>query len=243
MQATDVPEHRLFVVLFALTSATGLVDAVCYLGIGHVLVANMTGNIVFLGFALAGAKGFSIASFLVALVSFLVGAAAGGRLGAAFHTQRRRWLTAAFAAQTVLAAAAATASALGGLHPTGASRFGIIGLLGLGTGVQNATVRRLAIPDMTTTVLTLTLTGFAADSSPAGGDHPRRARRLGSVAAMLVGAVAGGALIVDVGFTTTLAVLAGYLALVTAGFAVVTRTRAPAVPEGPASASLGGGAD
>ena len=47
--------------LVSMTLVTGLVDAFSYLLLGHVFVANMTGNIAFLGFALAGAPGFSIA--------------------------------------------------------------------------------------------------------------------------------------------------------------------------------------
>ena len=42
--------------LLGLTVVTGLVDAFSYLLLGHVFVANMTGNVVFLGFAIAGAK-------------------------------------------------------------------------------------------------------------------------------------------------------------------------------------------
>ncbi len=53
-----MPESRthgpLPVLLLALTVATGLVDAVSYLVLGHVFVANMTGNVVFSGFALSG---------------------------------------------------------------------------------------------------------------------------------------------------------------------------------------------
>lgn len=45
--------------LVALTLATGLVDAVSFLGLGQVFVANQTGNVVFLAFALAGASGLS----------------------------------------------------------------------------------------------------------------------------------------------------------------------------------------
>lgn len=216
------PSPGLRAVLVGLTAGTGLVDAVCYLGMGHVLVANMTGNVVFLGFALAGAKGFSIASFLVALASFLAGAVVGGRLGVALADRRRRWLVGASGIQAVLAATAAVATAAGALSPTGAARFGVIALLGVGTGLQNATMRRLAIPDLTTTVLTLTITGLGADSSLAGGDNPRAARRLISVAAMLVGGLAGGLLMVNEGFTTTLWVLAAFFVLVTVGFAAVS---------------------
>jgi len=208
-------------VLLCLTAATGVIDAVCYLGMGHVLVANMTGNIVFLGFALAGAKGFSVPSFLVALASFLVGATVGGRLGRVLSRQRRRWLTTTSVIQAALAVVAVLAVAAGLLGPTGTVRLWVIALLGAGTGLQNATMRKLAIPDLTTSVLTMTVTGIAADSTLAGGDHPRRVRRVESVVAMLIGALVGAALIVHVGFTPTLGVLAGVLTLVALGFAIV----------------------
>jgi uncharacterized membrane protein YoaK (UPF0700 family) len=217
------PPRRGFVaVLLLLTAGTGLVDAACYLGMGHVLVANMTGNVVFLGFALSGVAGFSIAAFLVALGSFLVGAVVGGRLNVTLSDRRRRWLTTAAATQTVLAGVAAIATAAGGLGPTGNARFVVIALLGTGMGIQNATARKLAILDLTTTVLTLTLTGLAADSSAAGGDNPRVVRRISAVAAMLAGALAGGALMLHLGFTTTLVAAAGLFAVTTVGFAVLT---------------------
>ena len=63
--------------LFVLTAVTGLVDAVSYLQLGHVFVANMTGNVVFLGFAASGAAGFSAAASLVAIAAFLVEPAPG----------------------------------------------------------------------------------------------------------------------------------------------------------------------
>src|SRR5215470_2875199 len=80
-------------VLVVLTMTTGLVDAVSVLGLGRVFTANMTGNIVFLGFAAAGVPGFSIARAVVSLVGFVVGAVLGGRLGVAMAgVTRRRWL-------------------------------------------------------------------------------------------------------------------------------------------------------
>jgi uncharacterized membrane protein YoaK (UPF0700 family) len=88
-------------------------------------------------------------------------------------------------------------------------------------GIQNATARRLAIPDLTTTVLTQTLTGVAADSSFAGGSNPRVVRRIAATVAMLVGALAGGALTLHTGLPTALAVSAMVFALVTVGFAVL----------------------
>ncbi len=78
--------------LLVLTVTTGLIDAVSVLGLGRVFTANMTGNIVFLGFALAGVPGFSRPRSLAALAAFLVGAVIGGRLGARLEGSQRRWL-------------------------------------------------------------------------------------------------------------------------------------------------------
>ena len=58
-------------------------------------------------------------------------------------------------------------------------------------GLRNAIVRKLAVPDLTTTVLTLTITGLAADSSLAGGENPRWQRRVAAILAMICGAFAG----------------------------------------------------
>ena len=85
------------VLLLMLSVVTGLVDAVSYLALGHVFVANMTGNIVLLGFALAGAPGLSVPASLAALAAFLLGALAGGRIGMRLHDHRGRHLRAATA--------------------------------------------------------------------------------------------------------------------------------------------------
>jgi hypothetical protein len=71
----------------------------------------------------------------------------------------------------------------------GARRYVVIGLLAAGLGLQNATVRHLAVP--ATTVLTLTLTGLAADSWLAGGHSPRAGRRVAAVGLMAIGALVG----------------------------------------------------
>src|SRR6266566_292226 len=92
--------------LLTLTVVTGLVDATSYLKLGHVFVANMTGNVVFLGFGLAGAGGISVWASLTALGSFLVGGVAGGRIGARWSSDRGRHLTAATSTELALVAAA-----------------------------------------------------------------------------------------------------------------------------------------
>jgi hypothetical protein len=82
--APDDPAGPLPPLLVALTVVTGLVDAFSYLTLGHVFTANVTGNIVFLGFALAGAPGFSVAASLTAYASFAAGSVLGGRLAVVF---------------------------------------------------------------------------------------------------------------------------------------------------------------
>lgn len=191
--------------MLALTVVTGLVDAVSYLALGHVFVANMTGNVVFLGFALAGAKGLSAAASLVAIVAFLGGALSGGRLGARFAVHRGRLLAIATAIQSVLVAVAFVAALTSHGDVPKAIQYVLIVTLGLAMGMQNAVARRLAVPDLTTTVLTLTLTGLAADSTPAGGAAPRPGRRVLSVLAMLLGALAGTALLLHTEVAVTLA--------------------------------------
>ena len=203
-------------VLIILTVVTGVVDAVTYLGLGHVFAANMTGNTVLLGFALGGASEISITASLVSLAAFLVGAAAGGFLARALEADRRRWLATALVLETVGLWLAAGCAALA------LSGYVIVGLLALTMGVRNATVRRMAIPDLTTTVLTLTLTGLAADAAGGNGLYRVSTRRIASVVAMLAGALAG-ALLLGQGLTSPLVAAGALLVLTTAGFLIAGR--------------------
>src|SRR5271169_5183056 len=144
--------------MIALTFVTGIVDAASYLKLGHVFVANMTGNVVFLGFALAGAGGLSAAASLIALGAFLIGAFGGGWLGARNSEHRGRVLRAANVAQGLLMALALLMALLASMPPDQGVRYALIATLALAMGVQNAAAQRLAVPDLTTTVLTRTLT-------------------------------------------------------------------------------------
>jgi uncharacterized membrane protein YoaK (UPF0700 family) len=202
--------------MILLTIVTGIVDAVAYLKLGHVFVANMTGNIVFLGFAAAGANGLSVAGSLLALACFLPGGVAAGRLAARLGDNKLHQLSAATAVQLVLSAAAIVVAALAGDGLGTGSRYMLIALLALSMGVQNATARRLAVADLTTTVLTLTLTGIAADSWLAGASGARTARRVLAVIAMLVGAFIGALLVLQVAPVAPLALAAAILAVVCA---------------------------
>ncbi|MDE1916836.1 MAG: DUF1275 domain-containing protein [Sphingomonadales bacterium] len=199
---TPASRSPLPLLLLLLSVTTGLVDAVSVLGLGKVFTANMTGNVVFLGFAAMGTPGFHPLSYLVAIGGFLAGAFVAGRTGKA-HEGRplHRWLmTAALIEATLLWAAAlvSTRFDIASQSPDTAL-LGIVVLTALAMGFRNATVRQLKVPDLTTTVLTLTLTGLAADSSAAGGTNPNWARRIASVVAIFLGAALGAFLLAHPG--------------------------------------------
>ncbi|MGI9126196.1 MAG: YoaK family protein, partial [Mycobacterium sp.] len=93
--AVDSPvSYRLTVAaLLMLTFATGLVDSISVLVLGHVFVANMTGNVIFLGFWFVPHSGVDLTAAVVAFVSFLTGTVIGGRFVRHLGHEVRRWLT------------------------------------------------------------------------------------------------------------------------------------------------------
>ncbi|MDX6205649.1 MAG: hypothetical protein QOF39_1706 [Frankiales bacterium] len=205
------PDHGpLPAILLALTFLTGVVDAVSILALGRVFVANMTGNVVFVGFALAGAAGFSLAASLSALAGFVVGALLGGRLVVRFPG-RPGLVRAAVAFELLALSVALLVAAVAGDDIGALSRDVVAALAAIAMGTQNSVVRALKVPDLTTTVLTMTLTGIAADIRTA----PRHVliRRVLAVATMLVGAVVGAVLVIHVSAVAGLVLAVGLLAV------------------------------
>jgi uncharacterized membrane protein YoaK (UPF0700 family) len=194
-RAASSIRHPLTRALLVLTFTTGLVDAVSFLGLGRVFTANMTGNIVFLGFGIAGSGGLPVLAPLISLASFLLGAGGGGVLADRIGDRHREHVARALAIEVSLLAVAAVLAAAVDVRPNTASGDVVIALLAFAMGVRNATVRRIGVPDLTTTVLTMTLTGLAADSTPAGGDGKGSVRRIAAVLAMFSGALAGALLL------------------------------------------------
>jgi uncharacterized membrane protein YoaK (UPF0700 family) len=211
--------------LLILTAVTGLVDAVSILSLGRVFVANMTGNVVFVGFALAGAPGFSLAASLYALAGFLLGALAGGNLVVTRSRHRGSLVRNAAAVECGLLAVTLIVTVLAGPPLGAATRDAVAGLAAVALGVQNAAVQRLAVPDLTTTVLTRTLTGIAADART--GDPSVALRRVLAVATMLLGAVVGALLVLHVSVAWALAVPTILLGAVAALGAGASRRAAP----------------
>jgi uncharacterized membrane protein YoaK (UPF0700 family) len=181
-----------------MTFVTGLVDAVSWLGLGNVFTALQTGNTVALAFATAGASGFYVVRNLTSLALFLVGALLGGRLmNRVPENSNRRLVTIEGVLEGSLLLAAALVSIgfdIGSPDP-GVRPYVMIGLLALAMGLRGAIVRKLGLADLTTTVLTLTLTGVMSESSFAGGKNPRIERRVASVALLFFGAFVGALLL------------------------------------------------
>ncbi|MEU6405922.1 YoaK family protein [Streptomyces sp. NPDC046985] len=221
-RADDDPEARglrLVAVLLGLTVVSGLIDAVCYIGLGHVFTANMTGNIVILGFAAAGAPDFSVGHAATSLACFVAGAVAGGRVAGRYGGgSRRAWARATLAVEAVIVAVAAAVAYAVPL--TGGTVYALISLTAFAMGLRNASVGKLGVADLKTTVLTTTLTTLVAESWLAGGTGQRAPRRRAAIVALPAGAALGAWLVLhgDLGTPLLLAALASAaLAAVTSG--------------------------
>src|SRR5271165_4612869 len=212
--------------LLVLTVVTGVVDAVSILELGRVFVTNMTGNVVFTAFALVGAPGFALSASLAALAGFLAGALLGGSLTSRLGHDRGLLLRAGTAAVLVLVTAAlaltASLATATGMIPA-AGRDGDAALLALAMGIQNAVARRLAVPDLTTTVLTMTLTGIAADVRAKDHGLAGLGRRVLAVVTMFGRGACGALLVLHVSATAALGLAVGLLAVVTVGATLAAR--------------------
>src|SRR6266849_8628009 len=194
MASSPTTERVIPYALLGMTAVTGLVDAVSFLSLGRVFTANVTGNIVLLAFATAHVSGLSIARSLTALLAFLVAAVLGGRVMArASSDSQIRFAAQAFVLEGVFLFATSFCGIgyRSDLLENSFQPFALIALTALAMGTRNAAVRKLASPDLTTAVRTLTITGSGADSSLANGNDPRLARRVESVIAMFLGAALG----------------------------------------------------
>jgi uncharacterized membrane protein YoaK (UPF0700 family) len=171
-----------------------LVDAVSVLVLGHVFVANMTGNVIFLGFWLVPHSGVDMLAAVVAFASFVAGTVLGGRLARHLDAQVRRWLVVALGLEVVVLLTLSVLAGTGVLQYHGGSRLILIAGLAVVFGTQNATARQFGVQELSTTVLTQTIVGIGFDSRLAGGTGHRERLRYGVVLTMCSGAVLGATL-------------------------------------------------
>jgi uncharacterized membrane protein YoaK (UPF0700 family) len=195
------PEDKngpLLPMLLGLTVVSGLVDAYSFLQMGHIFVANVTGDVLFIAFGLAGAQGFSALAALVTLAVFFLGAFLGGRIFTHFGVHRGHLLAIVAAIEaTLVAIATGVAATLDG-RPVDGDKYTLIVLLALAMGLQNALAFKLAVPGLTTSVVTQAITGISAENQLAGGSGSNVGKRIASTLSLFVGALIGALFIVNV---------------------------------------------
>ena len=181
--------------MLALTFSTGVIDAVGYLGLDRVFTGNMTGNIVILGMALVGAEDLPVLGPLLALAGFMAGAALGGRVlkRAAPGWTRRTTVLLSIVAGVMLVVGIFLFFVEQDLSHS--LTVSITTVLGAAMGIQASTARFIAVKDVTTVVVTSTITGLAADSVLGSGNGGGSARRISAVLLILAGAAAGAGLL------------------------------------------------
>lgn len=192
--ASPVSDRLTVAALLLLTFATGVVDAISVLVLGHVFVANMTGNIIFLGFWFVPRAGVDLTGAIVAFVSFLAGTVIGGRMTRHLRTHARRWLTTSLGLEIAVLLTLSILSGTGVLSYQTNTKLILIAGLAVTFGVQNATARQFGIQELSTTVLTSTVVGIGVDSRLAGGTGEREKLRYSVVLAMCGGAIVGATL-------------------------------------------------
>jgi uncharacterized membrane protein YoaK (UPF0700 family) len=191
--------------LLALTVLAGVVDATRILRLGHVFVATMTGNLVFIGLATAGAKGFAVGISALALGGFVIGVLIGDRTCAAACGHRGLALRNVLVLKLCSAAAVTLIAVLSGspFSPGPGARDAMIVLLAMSIGAQLALIRFLKVPDLLTVVLTMTITGVLTDRRR-GWRDPTMLRRGLSLLAFAAGALSGALLILNIGVAAAL---------------------------------------
>jgi uncharacterized membrane protein YoaK (UPF0700 family) len=196
--------------VLGLTLVAGCTDAISYLGLGRVFTANMTGNTVLLGVAVAQRDAGAAGRSASALGGFVVGATLVGLVSP--RTGGLRSVTTALVGEATLLAGLLGWWLVAGSEPTGAWRDGLIAVAGTAMGVQSAAVAGLGVPGVTTTYITGTWTGITAGvatwlrrrplvrrdrtgavSQPAGESGPKgRGLQVAVVLVYLGGAIASG---------------------------------------------------
>jgi uncharacterized membrane protein YoaK (UPF0700 family) len=209
--------------LVALTFATGMLDAISFLGLGQVFAAMMTGNVLFLGFGIAGAGGSSLVAPLVAIAAFVGGGLIGGMLAVRARDRPSRGLLPCLGLEVVLLGAAAAFAAAVDVETDELTAWVLIATVALAMGARNTAVRRIGLRELPTMVLTVAVASFEAGTSFAGASPSHLVPRAVAVGAMLSGAVAGALLLEGPGLAASLVAAAGLTLVAGAALAAAVR--------------------
>ncbi|OBB87581.1 hypothetical protein A5760_25115 [Mycobacterium colombiense] len=228
---SPVSERWTVAALLLLTFATGLADSISILALGHVFVANMTGNVIFLGFWLAPSTTIDLTAVAVALPTFICTTIVSGRLSRHFGPRTRSWITTVLATEIVLLVALAILAGAGVLRYQANSKLIMIGMLAVTFGLQHSSARQFGIQELSTTVLTSTIVSLGLDSHLAGGTGERQRLRIGVVATMCAGAFFGATMsryVIAPVFVVTAGVIAASLLIFRWGPSATKNTAAVA---------------
>ena len=208
---SPIAERHLTAALLLLTFATGLADSISILVLGHVFVANMTGNVIFLGFWLAPRTSIDLTAVAVALPTFVCTTILSGRLVRHFGDRVRLWITMVLATEIALLVVLSILAGTGVLRYHDNTKLIMIGLLAVTFGLQHSSARQFGIQELSTTVLTSTIVSLGLDSRLAGGTGERGKLRFAVVFTMCAGAFFGATMsryVVAPVFAVTAAVIA-----------------------------------
>lgn len=175
--------------LLALTVLAGIVDATSILALGDVFVATMTGNVVFIGLAIAGVQRFALGTIAIAFGGFAVGSLLGVRAYRAAGPHRGAALRNVMGVKCVLAGCVSIAVIASGGDFSAGVRDLVVALISISMGAQLAAIRNLKIVDLPTVAVTLTMSGLITERASA--TNAIALRRLGAVLAFFTGALVG----------------------------------------------------
>ena len=197
-------EHRYTAGLLLLTASTGAIDAVSYLALDRVFTGNMTGNVLFIGFALVGVAGIPLLNNVVALLGFVAGSIVSGRVIGRGH---RKGLPATSAITLSVGAVVIVGLGVALLLVADLPEWALLVitfLLASAMGAQVSAVKPIGNSDVTTIVVTNTVANLARDTRLGGGTNAGWMPRLLAIVAMGLGAALGAALVLHVGGATAL---------------------------------------
>ncbi|MFB7933988.1 YoaK family protein [Streptomyces sp. NPDC056039] len=230
--ATDA---RQVAVMTVLTLLAGAVDAVSFLTMGDVFCSLVTGNVLFLSFALAGEGAVPVARPAIAIGAFLAGAASAAVVLKWLAERGRAWFQAGLVSEAVLLVGAGALTLW--QHGTEAaadagSDHGVVALVALAMGVRTSTVLRVHVPGMPTLLSQIAITELINDvlKHPRAallGMSPRqrlaRTRWTATAGGIFVGGVLGTLLLVPLGTGRALLVIAAVVLLLAAATLAVPR--------------------
>jgi uncharacterized membrane protein YoaK (UPF0700 family) len=225
--------------LGGLTVSSGAVDAISFLALGKVFTAFMTGNIAFLGMAIAGSTGANtygvvpplVVPVLASMVGFAVGIYIATRIVAASkqpaaregeHPPAAVWpqrTTVALGVSLLAQLCFVVLWAETGAHPGAGVIPVLLFFWAAAMGMQSAAVRRLNVGGIFTTAATATVIFLVSDLTNFRMTADERRRLRGVIISLIIGATAGGYLLIHA------PIWAPVLPLVVSAVVVVTAAR------------------